>query len=593
MISQDTLLKLTEIYSRNHLENGLFPLVKQFYLNQFFILQADAVSQEIIEKIRQKKSLNKTETAMLCFSVFNNEQVYKEFVLTLPAAVQKLIEKLLWVVSMTDKEAELFLGESILVPTRYPDHVELAKPFYFFSLHKQSLYSNQGPNAIFHLSLHPTFKQVLLEFYPKPPHYYFIPLDDLPGTLPRFNGEGIIMQEMPKLLSYYMNNNIKYSVRKRPIEGTIKKLHRTLALAEFFDRGDELLGSTRAYMLAGLLYDLKIKDVHINVLSALEELFLKQYTRAHTSQYILQQLKGWGQIDSYDYEDIVETNFLEVLKKLPPGKWVSAENLTDYIDYHFLKIHPIKSWGLNNKLHYERRTNEDSNYVEKKYVGNDGNSLVFYPFIKGTIFLFASFGLIEVAYNTVDTTMMGKTFNSAYDGLKFFRLTDLGAYLLGLSKEYEPARMQHQNTLQFSEDSLLILAEGDLELLDVMLGSFAEKAGNNRFKVSHAHFLKNCNSKKEIDKKIELFKKTISAKLPEYWELQFKTWQENATKISEEIKTKVYQIPADAKELQRVIAQDAVLKTLILKAEKFHILVLPGNVVRFKSRMKELGYLVE
>jgi len=41
------------------------------------------------------------------------------------------------------------------------------------------------------------------------------------------------------------------------------------------------------------------------------------------------------------------------------------------------------------------------------------------------------------------------------------------------------------------------------------------------------------------------------------------------------------------------MAQDAELKVLILKAEQFHILVANNKVASFKSRMKELGYLVE
>ncbi|MEP7144784.1 MAG: hypothetical protein ABI707_18010, partial [Ferruginibacter sp.] len=150
-----------------------------------------------------------------------------------------------------------------------------------------------------------------------------------------------------------------------------------------------------------------------------------------------------------------------------------------------------------------------------------------------------------------------------------------------------------QNKVQFSEDSLIILAEGDIGVLDVMLAGYAEKAGNNRYKVTHAHFLKDCRSKKDIDNKIGLFKKTISAKLPSYWEQQFKTWQENALKIHEDSTTLVFKIPPEAKELQRQIAQDPLLKTLILKAEQFYILVPANNVSKFKNRMKELGYLVE
>ena len=44
--------------------------------------------------------------------------------------------------------------------------------------------------------------------------------------------------------------------------------------------------------------------------------------------------------------------------------------------------------------------------------------------------------------------------------------------------------------------------------------------------------------------------------------------------------------------LTRLLAQDTVLKTLVIKAEGYRILVDNGNVTRFKTRHSELGYLV-
>lgn len=54
-----------------------------------------------------------------------------------------------------------------------------------------------------------------------------------------------------------------------------------------------------------------------------------------------------------------------------------------------------------------------------------------------------------------------------------------------------------------------------------------------------------------------------------------------------------YQLPVDSKELHRLIAQDNILKQLVLKAENYHILVANTEATRFKNRMKELGYVIE
>jgi hypothetical protein len=39
------------------------------------------------------------------------------------------------------------------------------------------------------------------------------------------------------------------------------------------------------------------------------------------------------------------------------------------------------------------------------------------------------------------------------------------------------------------------------------------------------------------------------------------------------------------------VAQDVRLRSFIIKAEKFHVLVAEKDVSRFTDRMKELGYL--
>ncbi|MEO5891936.1 MAG: hypothetical protein ABIQ31_16940 [Ferruginibacter sp.] len=594
MIGKEKLSQLGRLYTKSHLERSLLPLVKKYYLQKFFVTQKDGAIGQIIHKLLAKKQLNATEVTLLCFSVFENATIYEEFLSTLPKKIQLLIEKLLWVDAMTDKEAGKLLNEDITIPAKYSSYQqELKNEFYFFSVTKPNGYFFSGP-GIFILSLHPVFKNILMEFYPKPVHYNFIQLDEIPATTHRFTAENSIIQELPKLISYHMQDGIKYSATGRPADATINKLQRHLGFTEFYTPEKETTGKARSTLMAGLIFNFKIPNINIDSITVIKELFGKQYLKLFTAQFILFHLKGWTYMNDSDFNKNAEHGFFEVLKQLPPGKWISAENLIDFIQYRFVNIAPVNSWALNNRIYFEKSIKGSNNsYIQKEPAASDANMLVNHAFIKGTIFLLASFGLIEIAYAGINTEKFGTTFYSAYDGLQYFRLTALGTYILGMSDSYEPAIAQQHNKLQFSEDSLMILAEGDMAVLDVMLARYAEKAGNNRFNVTHAHFLKDCSSRKDIERKIALFKKTIAKNLPVYWENQFKIWQENAQKITVEIKTLVYKIPADAKELQRLIAQDAVLKTLLLKAEQFYILIPVSNATRFKNRMKELGYIVE
>lgn len=595
MIDNNLLTQLSEVYSKTNLEKGILQFVKYFYIKHYSRINENPALESVYIKLVTKKQLTKIELSKVCFSVFENETIYKEFLVTLPLKLQTLIEKLLWVESMSDSEAEIIVKEPITQSSNsyYISEKELQKPYYFFSVSKDMIYTYPR-TAVFSLSLHPLFKQVLMEFYPKPVHYYFNPVKKLPETQYRFSAENLILEEMPRLLSYYMQEAIKYSTKGRPSDATLNKLQKTTGITEFFPAENELFSKMRSMLLAGMLYNFKVSNISMDTISVLKELFTKRYLLLYSSQFMLTQLKGWGNLTDYDYHDHTQQNFLRVLKQLPGDTWISSDNLIGFIQSRVIQIKPINSYALNNRLYFEKELQQTyGNYKEKKYAGFNENMIANYPFIKGSVFLFASFGLLEIAYKDVNTKEFSKTFFSGYDGLQYFRLTALGAYVLGLSTSYEPAQALQQNKLRFSEDGLMILAEGDMGVLDIMLSNYAEKAGVNRFKVTPNHFLKDCRSRKDVDLKIQLFKKTIAAKLPVYWEHQFMTWQLNALKVVVDKTIQVFKIPPDAKELQRLIAQDAELKVLILKAEQFHMLVASNHVGAFKNKMKELGYLVE
>jgi len=601
MIDIGTYNKLSDVYSKANLEKGLMPLVKNFFQIETNKSFCEPEVDEVLQRLLFKKAVTKMDMAIFCFSVFENADIYTAFLATLPAGLKTLISELLWKNSISNEEAAILLREKItiepkiLFPSAYrsTQDKELRKEFYFFSVNIIRLYNYSDGNVI-HLSLHPLFKTLLLNYYPKPAHFYFSPLEKIPETTLIFNAENLILDELQRILSYYMQNGIKYSVKGRPTDVTLNKFQKTAKIKEFFFDEPAINGKMRCMLIAGLLYDFKINNISIDTLAVIKYLFNNHYTKQTTSQYILMNLKGWGYLDSYDYDSNAETQFLSIVKQLPVDKgWVSVENLMGFIQTRSLLINPIRDYAIHNKLYYDSADVLYRGYTEKKNLYGKENMLVNKPFILGSIFLFASFGLLEMAYNYPDFTEFPKTFNSGFDELRYIKLTPLGAYVLGLSDVYEPAGGLQKNSLKLSEDSLMILAEGDVTVFEIMLSKFAEKAGANRFKVSQAHFLKDCSSHNDIFKKILLFKKTIAEKLPVFWEIQFSNWQLNSLKISVDITTKLYKIPPDEKDLQRLIAQDEVLKKLILKAEQFYILVQSGNVTKFKARMKELGYLVE
>jgi hypothetical protein len=594
MISKEKLQALQEIYSKENLEKGIFTLVKKFYLENSFSKWQDINAQTILRRLSSKKPLNKTEVAEISFSVFSNAEIYHAFEQSLPKSIQLLIKKLLWRQSMNAAEVNELINGNMLIEKNlgFRVHAEIKKEFYFFTV--ESDYWYHSSNSV-SLSLHPEFKKILVDFYPKPPHYYFIALDDIPETRFRFSASHTIMHELPRLISYYLQNGIKYSNNGRPVETTLSKMQKHCMIEEFYNPQHESLDKMRSMLIAGMLHNYKADNINKDNSDVLKDLFTKNYLRLPTSQFILQQLKGWGYLNGSAFLKDAESKIQAVFKELPVDKWVSCINLIELVESRLININPIYSSDASNYLYFNKETEaEYGSYSSKRPLGsNEYNRFITDPFLRGSVFLYAAFGLIDIAYADVNTSEFGKTFYSGFDGLMYFRLTPLGAYVLGLTATYEATGSVQKSILHFTEDSLMILGEGEMGVIDVMLANYAEKIGGNRYRVTNGSFLKDCRTAKDVVNKIALFKKTANTKLPAFWENYFTQLLANTQAIKEKPQTIVFQLPSDAKELHRVTAQDSVLKQLVLKAENYHILVANTDAMKFKNRMKELGYVIE
>ena len=115
MFTTAIMNEIGEKYNKPQLEKGFLPHIIQFYAKDIFI-KADTILTEILQKSVAKKPVSKAELVYVCFSVFENKDIYSKFLVTLPPFIQLLIEKLLWVTNMSETEIELLLGEPISLP---------------------------------------------------------------------------------------------------------------------------------------------------------------------------------------------------------------------------------------------------------------------------------------------------------------------------------------------------------------------------------------------------------------------------------------------------------------------------------------------
>ena len=587
-------MHIEQHYTKDTIADGLFKYVKAFFLKDTDPDWQNELTVQNTHTLLTKKSFTRSDMVLIGYSVFYDEEIYRAFLKSLPWYLPVAIEKLVWLDSMTSRDMEDFLKSYIDThnqnnPNNLVPHQ--AHDLSFFP--KKSDYYSRGSHG--DLYIPKEMKEFIIRFYTKPIYQDFVPLSEIPETTYIYSAEKQIFDELQQIISYHLLGNIKFSASGRPVESTLGKFQKSCGIEEFYGTENEKLSKVRSNLIAGMLYGLAQKEFEIDNLEIIKFLFNKHYQTLFTPQFVLTGFKGWNLFEPYaDRNKDIETKLMTVLGDMPLNDWMSLENLTELLGYRFVNLNPLTVSAVQSKLYYE----EELPLNETKRISlNSGtyNSYITTPFLKGTLFLFAAFGLVEIAYDTLNVEKFGSTYFSSYDGLKFFKLTALGAYIFGINSKYEqPIITTEKAKISLSNDSLMIIADGKMTALnDKMLSIYSEKLGDTRYKVSTEAFLKDCKNRKEIDNKIVLFKSMINGTIPSLWERFFKELLTNASAIKINKFLQTYSLPVEDKELHKIVAQDTILKQIVLKAEGYNILVPNENVVKFKSRLKELGFIVE
>ena len=128
----------------------------------------------------------------------------------------------------------------------------------------------------------------------------------------------------------------------------------------------------------------------------------------------------------------------------------------------------------------------------------------------------ASWGIIEIAY---DPTTTGNGPSYLTDALRYVRLTNLGKYVLGEAKSYQlPATIVNTcKDFELNTDRLLIKVLNPNSKGSFALGKIAVPITPQLYRTDFSVFLKECNTKDDIEKSIDLFKKYIANEPPQIW----------------------------------------------------------------------------
>lgn len=210
--------------------------------------------------------------------------------------------------------------------------------------------------------------------------------------------------------------------------------------------------------------------------------------------------------------------------------------------------------------------------------------------LNSLLFALASWGVLEIAY----LPEMPKKAVSPFDALKYVRLTKLGRYAYGLDDDYTPPISEDEsNALELIDDRLLIKVNNTNSPRVFVLERFAQPVAPTLYKVETKCFMKDCENRADVENKINLFKRNFGEDLPQVWNDFFEDALNRCDAFSKAGKAyTIRRINKNDKRLQEIILTDTRLKSYILRAEGYLILIEQKHVPDFIKIMREYGYMM-
>ncbi|CAB1083039.1 hypothetical protein JY97_14440 [Alkalispirochaeta odontotermitis] len=282
----------------------------------------------------------------------------------------------------------------------------------------------------------------------------------------------------------------------------------------------------------------------------------------------------------------------EALSQCLPGRWVKVEELIRF----------MQSTGLDFQV---------ARYPWKLYVGDshyghlDGygsESIISSRYLLAFLFEYAAtLGLIDVAF-THPAGALGDfdhlygaydlEYLSRYDGLKYFRLNPLGAYVLGLSDRFDPPAFKPRPVLTVLPNHEIVITDAvSLSPADkLFLNKIGQKASSSLWRLTLATLLAAAQGGTD-SKQVRAFLESRSSQpLPETVIQLLNDAAGRSTRLS--YRGRAHLIACKDPVLVQLISSDRKASKLCRAAAGEYIVVLPGKEKEFIKTVAAMGYIV-
>lgn len=588
---------LEESIEKNYTLDSLLKLYKD-YFSYFQYETSVKLEQKLIDNNAQKNQ--KKELSRVFADILLSEEKFLKLLTLIPNDVRKVFERITWSGGKyrpEDLDRDLELKIIISEPK-----VNINTAFLIICFEKITGLT-ASMEYKFYLPLE--LRKIAKQYISKPDSYDIKIVSEEITSKYKFINNNRILKNIAVYNNYVSRENITYLKQEKPSATSLKNMRDFCEIKEFYDLQDKNLDTLKTELIIAFFKNISAKS-NVNVSGLI---LLKEYVETFFTQdgfyvdYLINHIKGKAEVikvDEYlERNRKVKLEAYNLFKGLPAEEWISIENFGLYVFYRDLYFDVLDVASNEGVMYFEelKRNSSSYSFTQKTQVKQDNYvEAILSPLLKGICFLLSSIGVLDIAYDDPQNLVYRQKNNdylSPFDGLKYIRINDLGAYVFGLKNDYEfmTEEEEHEDDkiqVRLSEDFLLMKVVGKEKFKTVFVEKISQKISDELYQVTDESFLGACSSIEELKENIETFKSQITDNLPKNWSDFFRKILENTICFEKADDIKVYEIKN--KSLYDHINNDSELSALVLKVETGLVAINDKNLPLFKEKVKKIGF---
>ncbi len=549
-------------------------------------------AEAITTCIKKRTAAPKEDLLLFTIILFSQRDLFNTLFNRFPQNIQELINTLIYETSSIYKDAiDKNIRKAITLKRTYLYYDQdcvMGKPYTSY----QGLFTIISEyNSNYHITLNMSANLLYTFALTEPKEYQTHPLEKDPdiSKLKIFNAEDNVWTEWTHFQWLVENGQIDIydttasGTLKTGIAATLQKRANVVELftdKKMYDLSTRRLRSRILSNIFALAYQEKNDDLDACLLKNIATALRR---RSVTFPIIYYFLAAKSLEHHYGMTDVTLAQY-NILKSLTEEGWYSTDEL--------LKTERRNPYIIPCVNDLKRQFSDRYYYIFKQYPSKKDITLedtFLKPAINGAILIYASLGLMEVAYREAERGDI-----SIFDTVKYFRFTDYGLSLLGVKKDYKSNRNQASG-IKLDDTRLIFKLEDENMPGASYIIDTATPISGGRYHVTLKSFLKSCKTPSDVEKNVRIYEKLTGGNLPTIWK-DFFLDVINKSQALQPLRSSgycIYQLTTNDIHLMQIFVSDPKLSKICHRATGNIIIYPVQESNTFKSVLASYGYIIK